>query len=137
MCCPHSTSALPVERLPILVADDDMADAMAFMLSVAGFLDVDRAGDGAACLARALDRDYALILLNHHMPRLMGHEALAKIRRHGRQARVLVVSAHSIEELADLYDPLGVDDYIEKPFSTRLLVGRCRAALARRGSPLP
>ena len=124
-------------RAAVLVADDDIADHIARVLRAEGFTDVDVVTDGSACLESAAARHYDLILLNHRMPGLRGHEVLHRLRQLDVHPRVVVISASGADEIGALYDPYGVMDYVEKPFSNAFLVGRCRRVIAISRSAQP
>lgn len=75
-------------------------------------------------------KDIALVLLDVMMPKLDGWEVLKTIRRYS-QIPVLMLTARG-EESDELQGfRLGVDEYISKPFSPKILVARVEAILRR------
>ena len=90
---------------------------------------------GAADGEEAVDiffaqKDIALILLDVMMPKMDGWEVLKTIRKYS-QVPVVMLTARS-EERDELQGfSLGVDEYISKPFSPKILVARVEAILRR------
>ncbi len=74
--------------------------------------------------------DIALILLDVMMPRLNGFDTLKEIRK-SSQVPVIMLTAKSDEEDELNGFALGVDEYISKPFSPKVLVARVNAVLRR------
>ena len=74
--------------------------------------------------------DIALILLDVMMPRLNGFDTLKEIRKTS-QVPVIMLTAKSEEEDELNGFSLGVDEYISKPFSPKVLVARVNAVLRR------
>jgi two-component system copper resistance phosphate regulon response regulator CusR len=103
-------------------------------LTEAGFV-VDCARDGRDGLHLALTRSYDLVLLDVMLPGMDGWEILREIRRAGRQAPVMYLSAR--DQVGDRVKglELGADDYLVKPFSFSELLARVRTLL-RRGTAL-
>ena len=103
---------------------------MRYFLSIMGFSVVE-AADGEEALDRFFEqKDIALILLDVMMPKLDGWEVLKTIRKYS-QIPVLMLTARG-EESDELQGfRLGVDEYISKPFSPKILVARVEAILRR------
>ena len=99
-------------------------------LSIKGFSVVE-AADGEEALDRFFEqKDIALVLLDVMMPKLDGWEVLKTIRKYS-QIPVLMLTARG-EESDELQGfRLGVDEYISKPFSPKILVARVEAILRR------
>jgi two-component system copper resistance phosphate regulon response regulator CusR len=99
-------------------------------LTEAGFV-VDCARDGRDGLHLALTRSYDLVLLDVMLPGMDGWEILREIRRAGRQAPVMYLSAR--DQVGDRVKglELGADDYLVKPFSFSELLARVRTLLRR------
>ena len=74
--------------------------------------------------------DVALILLDVMMPRLNGFDTLKEIRKKS-QVPVIMLTAKAEEEDELKGFSLGVDEYISKPFSPKVLVARVNAVLRR------
>jgi DNA-binding response OmpR family regulator len=92
-------------------------------------LQVVSAGDGEAGLARALEPDIELVVLDLMLPRLSGSEVLRLLHERRPELPVIVLTAKG--ELEDRIGGLeaGAIDYIVKPFSVAELAARIRAQL--------
>ncbi|NBI69680.1 DNA-binding response regulator [Clostridiaceae bacterium] len=121
-----------MEGLKILVVDDEarMRKLVRDFLSIKGFSVVE-AADGEEALDLFFEqKDIALVLLDVMMPKLDGWEVLKTIRRYS-QIPILMLTARG-EESDELQGfRLGVDEYISKPFSPKILVARVEAILRR------
>ncbi len=86
---------------------------------------------GVQGIEKALEIEYALILLDLHLPDIEGIDICRQLRAKGIATPILVISANnSVENKIDLLN-CGADDYIVKPFSTDELVARIEAILRR------
>ena len=92
---------------------------------------VEEAGDGEEAVDKFFaQKDIALVLLDVMMPKMDGWEVLKTIRKYS-QVPVIMLTARS-EERDELQGfSLGVDEYISKPFSPKILVARVEAILRR------
>jgi len=91
------------------------------------------AEDGEAALKayNANKEKISLILLDVMMPKLDGWSVLRQIRQDNKNVPVVMLTARS-EEQDELFGfELGVDEYITKPFSPKILVARVEAILKR------
>ena len=118
--------------LKILVVDDEarMRKLVKDFLANKGFY-VEEAGDGEEAVDKFFaQKDIALVLLDVMMPKMDGWEVLKIIRKYS-QVPVIMLTARS-EERDELQGfSLGVDEYISKPFSPKILVARVEAILRR------
>jgi two-component system, OmpR family, response regulator ResD len=124
-----------METLKILVVDDEprMRKLVKDFLTVKGFQVVE-AGDGEEAIDIFFEqKDIALILLDVMMPKMDGWEVLKTIRKYS-QVPILMLTARGEEQDELQGFKLGVDEYILKPFSPKILVARVEAIL-RRSSP--
>ena len=116
----------------ILVVDDEarMRKLVKDFLANKGFY-VEEAGDGEEAVDKFFaQKDIALVLLDVMMPKMDGWEVLKTIRKYS-QVPVIMLTARS-EERDELQGfSLGVDEYISKPFSPKILVARVEAILRR------
>lgn len=123
------------QSLKILVADDEakMRKLVKDFLLRSNF-EVFEAGDGAEALDVFYDHpDIALIILDVMMPKLDGYGVLREIRASSK-VPVIMLTAKSAESDELLGFELGVDEYITKPFSPKILVARVEALLKRTGN---
>ena len=121
-----------MDGLKILVVDDEarMRKLVKDFLVNKGFSVIEAAiGEEAVDIFFA-QKDIALILLDVMMPKMDGWEVLKTIRKYS-QVPVMMLTARS-EERDELQGfALGVDEYISKPFSPKILVARVDAILRR------
>lgn len=121
-----------MEKLKILVVDDETR----MRKLVKDFLvkkeyEVLEAGDGEAALEAFFEeKEIALIILDVMMPKMDGWEVCREIRRYS-QVPIIMLTAKSDEKDELLGFELGVDEYISKPFSPKILVARVEAILRR------
>ncbi|MBR6345051.1 MAG: response regulator transcription factor [Lachnospiraceae bacterium] len=78
------------------------------------------------------DKDIALIVLDVMMPEMDGWEVCREIRQSSK-VPIIMLTARSDEQDELQGFELGVDEYISKPFSPRILVARIEAILRRTG----
>jgi DNA-binding response OmpR family regulator len=116
----------------ILVIEDDAAIRLGLRKTL-GFdgYDVIEAPDGERGLEMVFEQRPDLVVLDLMLPRLNGYEVCRTIRKHDKTIPILILSAKG-EEMDKLtgFD-VGADDYVTKPFSSRELAARVRAALRR------
>ena len=121
-----------MEQIKVLVVDDEarMRKLVKDFLSVKGFTVLEaRDGEEAVDIFFA-QKDIALILLDVMMPKMDGWEVVKTIRKYS-QVPIIMLTARG-EERDELQGfSLGVDEYISKPFSPKILVARVEAILRR------
>ena len=118
----------------ILVVDDEirMRKLIKDFLKVKDF-EIIEAGDGEEALNiyNNQKNNIDLIILDVMMPKLDGWSVLRQIRQDNKQIPVVMLTARA-EEQDELFGfELGVDEYITKPFSPKLMVARVEAILRR------
>lgn len=121
-----------METLKILVVDDEsrMRKLVRDFLVRKGF-EILEAGDGE----EAMDlfyahKDISLIILDVMMPKMDGYAVCREIRKESR-IPIIMLTARGEERDELLGFELGVDEYISKPFSPKILVARVEAILRR------
>ena len=123
-----------MEIIKILVVDDEarMRKLVKDFLSVKGYKVIE-AADGEEAIDIFMEqKDIKLVLLDVMMPKMDGFETLKLIRQYSK-IPVIMLTARS-EERDELQGfNLGVDEYITKPFSPKILVARVEAILRRSG----
>ncbi len=93
--------------------------------------DVIEAENGEEAVDRFFEtKDIALIVLDVMMPKMDGWEVCREIRKMS-QVPIIMLTAKSDEKDELLGFELGVDEYITKPFSPKILVARIEAILRR------
>ena len=121
-----------MEKMKILVVDDEsrMRKLVKDFLTRAGY-QVLEAGDGMEAMDLFYeDKDIALIILDVMMPKMDGWQVCREVREHSK-VPIFMLTARS-EERDELQGfELGVDEYISKPFSPKILVARVGAILRR------
>jgi len=123
-----------MEKLKILVVDDEtrMRKLVKDFLNKAGY-DVLEAGDGEEALNIFNEyKEIGLILLDVMMPKMDGWDVCKEIRKSSK-VPIVMLTARSDEMDELLGFKLGVDEYISKPFSPKILVARVEAILRRTG----
>jgi CheY-like chemotaxis protein len=72
-----------------------------------------------------------LVLMDYLMPNCLGTSLVRAFREDAafQQTRILMISAHRDEEIADLLKRLGVDAFLSKPFEAKVLVERVEELL--------
>lgn len=92
------------------------------------------AGDGEEAVNVFFShKEIALILLDVMMPKMDGYEVTRTIRQHSKVPIIMLTAKGEEQDELHGFD-LGVDEYIAKPFSPRILVARVDAVLRRSGS---
>jgi DNA-binding response OmpR family regulator len=93
---------------------------------------VDSVADGEEGLAYAKHGVYDVVVLDLMLPKLDGLDLLRRLRAHGSDVHVVILSAKDqVEERIEGLQ-LGADDYLTKPFDFEELVARIRALVRRR-----
>jgi DNA-binding response OmpR family regulator len=91
---------------------------------------------GDTGLKAALEKSYALVLLDVMLPGMDGFEVLRRIRAES-QVSVLLLTARGedVDRIVGL--EIGADDYLPKPFNPRELLARIKAILRRSQTAAP
>ncbi len=121
-----------MEQLKILIVDDEsrMRKLVKDFLVRKNF-QVLEAGDGEEAVDIFFQNmDIALILLDVMMPKMDGWEVCKEIRQYSK-VPIIMLTAKSDERDELLGYELGIDEYITKPFSPKILVARVEAVLRR------
>ncbi len=124
----------------VLVVEDekDLAELICFNLQREGF--ATRHADGGDLALEEIRRDPPdIILLDRMLPGMSGDEVAQECRRDPATSAIpiimLTAKAEESDELVGF--ALGADDYVTKPFSTKVLVARVAAMLRRGEAPVP
>jgi len=124
-------------ELRILVVDDESAIRRALRppLLELGF-QVAEASRGEEALQLLRSSTFDAVLLDVNMPGVGGIETLRRIRSFAPRLPILMLTVRDQEEEKVEALDLGADDYVTKPFSTRELIARIRAAVRRVRAPI-
>ena len=121
-----------MEKLKILVVDDEsrMRKLVRDFLVKQNF-DVLEAGDGEEAVDIFFkEKDIALIILDVMMPKMDGWQVCREIRNYSKVPIIMLTAKGDERDELQGFD-LGVDEYITKPFSPKILVARVEAILRR------
>ncbi|MDE7029866.1 MAG: response regulator transcription factor, partial [Lachnospiraceae bacterium] len=121
-----------MSKLKILVVDDEsrMRKLVKDFLVKQNY-EVLEAGDGSEALDLFFDnQDIALIILDVMMPRMDGWQVCREVRGYSK-VPIIMMPARTDERDELQGFQLGVDEYIAKPFSPKILVARVEAILRR------
>ena len=121
-----------MNSLKILMVDDEsrMRKLVNDFLPKKGY-EVIEAADGEEAVERFyIEKDIALIILDIMMPKMDGWQVCREIRKESK-VPIVMLTAKSEEHDELLGFELGVDEYISKPFSPKILVARVDALLRR------
>ena len=118
----------------ILVAEDDLdvGRYVEVSLAVEGY-EIHRATDGVAAVAKAIEIQPDLVVLDIGMPGMDGLTVCEELRRDPRTSAVPIIMLTARVQQSDKVTGLdaGADDYITKPFDPAELIARIEAALRR------
>lgn len=121
-----------MERLKILVVDDEsrMRKLIRDFLTKSGYEVLEAENGEEAVDIFMAEKDIALIILDVMMPKMDGWETCREIRKNSKVPIIMLTAKSSEEDELRGFD-LGVDEYISKPFSPKILVARVEAVLRR------
>ena len=116
----------------LLFIDDDasLLDVLTLAAEDAGHIAL-RAVDGRDGLARIQSDAPDVVVSDINMPRLDGFALCKKLREAGDRTPLILLTSRDGEIDEALGLELGADDYVSKPFSTRVLFARVTALLRR------
>lgn len=124
-----------MDRIKILVVDDEsrMRKLVRDFLEKQGYKVLEAADGMEAMEIFYEDKDIALIILDVMMPRMDGWETCRAIRKESKVPIIMLTARGSERDELQGFE-LGVDEYISKPFSPKILVARVSAILRRSGN---
>ncbi|MBR5509725.1 MAG: response regulator transcription factor [Lachnospiraceae bacterium] len=121
-----------MEKLKILVVDDEsrMRKLVRDFLVKQNY-EVLEAGNGEEALDLFFEqKDIALVILDVMMPKMDGWQVCREIRSYSKIPIILLTAKSDERDELQGFE-LGVDEYITKPFSPKILVARVEAILRR------
>ena len=122
-------------KLKILVVDDEsrMRKLVKDFLLRKNYMALEAADGEEAVDIFFREKDIALILLDIMMPKMDGWQVCREIRKESNVPIIMLTArADERDELKGF--ELGVDEYISKPFSPKILMARIEAILRRTGA---
>ena len=121
-----------MESLKILVVDDEsrMRKLVRDFLTKKGYSVIEAADGEEAVDIYFETKDIALIILDVMMPKMDGWQVCREIRQYSRVPIIMLTAKSDEKDELQGFD-LGVDEYITKPFSPKILVARVEAILRR------
>lgn len=119
----------------VLIVDDEpnLRHSLSYALRQEGY-EVAAAEDGERALELFREGKPDLVVLDVMLPKTDGLAVCRAIRRES-EVPVIMLTARSTELDTIVGLEVGADDYLAKPFSTRELIARIRAALRRAAAP--
>lgn len=117
--------------MKILIVDDEelIRTVVKEYAELEGY-EIDEAGDGLEAIAKCQENNYDLIIMDIMMPKLDGYQAVKEIQK-TKNTPILMLSARGEEYDKLLGFDLGIDDYVQKPFSPKELMARIKVILKR------
>ena len=121
-----------MDKTKILVVDDEsrMRKLVKDFLVRQGYTVLEAAYGMEAMDYFYEDKDIALIILDVMMPKMDGWQVCREIRMHSKVPIIMLTARSEERDELQGFD-LGVDEYISKPFSPKILVARVEAILRR------
>ena len=121
-----------MEQIKILVVDDEsrMRKLVHDFLAKQGYAVLEAENGEEAVDIFFSDKNIDLIILDVMMPKMDGWQVCKEIRQYSN-VPIIMLTARSDERDELMGFELGVDEYISKPFSPKILVARAEAILRR------
>jgi DNA-binding response OmpR family regulator len=122
-----------VPRVLIIDDDPELLEVLGLAFEDEGYTVV-RAADGREGLAAIASAAPDIIVSDVTMPRLDGFSLCRQLRERGDETPLVLLTSRDGEIDEALGLELGADDYVTKPFSTRVLLARMAALLRRQAA---
>ncbi|MCR5153502.1 MAG: response regulator transcription factor [Lachnospiraceae bacterium] len=121
-----------MDQIKVLVVDDEsrMRKLVHDFLAKKGYSVIEAENGERAVDIFFENKDISLIILDVMMPKMDGWQVCREIRQYSK-VPIIMLTAKSDERDELLGFELGVDEYISKPFSPKILVARVDAILRR------
>ena len=121
-----------MDAVKVLMVDDEarMRKLVKDFLAIKGYKVIEAEDGEQAVDIFFKEKDIGLVILDVMMPKMDGWEVCRTLRRYS-QVPIIMLTAWSEERDELLGFELGVDEYISKPFSPKILVARIEAILRR------
>lgn len=124
-----------MNNFKVLIVDDEMRIRKLIndFLSIKGFTCIE-AADGEEAVEKFYEnKDISIIILDVMMPKMNGWDVVKAIRKTSRVPIIMLTARGEEQDELHGFD-LGVDEYISKPFSPKILTARVDAILRRTNS---
>lgn len=125
------------DKLQLLLVEDDLdlATAVIDYLELEG-IQCDHAANGVAGLNLIQQNHYDTVILDLNLPKMDGLQVCEKLRAHGIDVPVLMLTARDTldDKLAGFSK--GADDYLIKPFAMEELIVRTQVLAKRRSGQI-
>ena len=121
-----------MDAIKVLMVDDEerMRKLVKDFLTIKGYR-VLEAGDGEEAIDIFFkEKDISLVILDVMMPKMDGWQVCREIRAYSKVPIIMLTAKSDERDELQGFD-LGVDEYITKPFSPKILVARVEAILRR------
>ena len=118
-----------MKRPSVLIVDDEPRMRKSMTLLLQDDFHVFSASNGEEGLMIFDSRPMELVLLDLNMPVMNGLETLEKIRERCSKTNVMIMTGRSRLDWAKRCADLNVQGYIEKPFESKVLIGRMKRLL--------
>jgi DNA-binding response OmpR family regulator len=116
---------MTVSRKLLIVDDDyDMAESIADLVEIRGY-EADLASSGAEAIAKFQERDYDVAFMDVRMPGMNGVECLLEILKLKPDAKVVMMTAYSVEQLLNTALKNGAAGVLYKPFEMNEFLAQC------------
>jgi len=124
-----------MDAVKVLIVDDEarMRKLVKDFLSIKGYKVLEAEDGEQAVDVFFKEKDIELIILDVMMPKMDGWDVCKTIRQYS-QVPIVMLTARSDERDELMGFELGVDEYISKPFSPKILVARIEAILRRKST---
>ena len=121
-----------MEKVKMLVVDDEsrMRKLVKDFLSREGYTVLEAADGVEAMDIFYEDKEIAMVILDVMMPKMDGWQVCREIRESSKVPIIMLTARSEERDELQGFD-LGVDEYISKPFSPKILVARVNAILRR------
>lgn len=122
---------MPEAKLLLVDDDQSLLDVLVLNFEDEGY-EVITASDGDEALVATKNSKPDVIISDVNMPRVDGFTFCRRLREEGIETPLILLTSRDNEIDEALGLELGADDYVAKPFSTRVLAARVKALLRRK-----
>lgn len=110
----QETNIIDLKEKHILLAEDNDLNAEIALTLLGEYFSIDRVSDGVACVKKAKENKYDLILMDIQMPNMDGYQATQEIRKFS-DIPIVAMTANAFEEDKQKALSMGMNGYIAKP----------------------